>query len=49
MVIDHYFKWNEAKTVPNHGPKTIAKFLEDESFANVAFPNSYSLTTKENG
>jgi hypothetical protein len=49
VVINHYFTWNEAKTVPNHGAKTIARFFEDESFANVAFPNSYSLVIEENG
>jgi len=49
VVINHYFTWNEAKIVPNHGVKTIAMFFEDESFANVASPNSYSLVIKENG
>jgi hypothetical protein len=48
MVIDHYFTWNETKVVPNHGAKTVAMFFEDESFANMAFPNSYSLATEDN-
>jgi hypothetical protein len=49
VLINHYFTWNEAKVVPNHGAKIVAMFLEDESFANMAFPNSYSLATEDNG
>jgi serine kinase of HPr protein (carbohydrate metabolism regulator) len=30
VVVNHYFKWNEAKVVPNHGTKITVKFFEDE-------------------
>jgi len=30
VVVDHYSKWCKAKTVVDHGAKTIARFLKDD-------------------
>ncbi len=30
VAIDHYSKWCEAKTVADHGAKTVSRFLEDD-------------------
>jgi hypothetical protein len=37
-AIDHYFKWNEAKAIPNHGVKTATRFLEDEIICRYVVP-----------
>jgi hypothetical protein len=38
VVIDHYFKWCEAKTVVDHGAKIAAKFLEDDIIYRYGVP-----------
>jgi hypothetical protein len=38
VVIDHYFKWCEAKAVPDHNAKTTAKFLEDDIICKYGVP-----------
>jgi hypothetical protein len=38
VVVDHYSKWCETKVVVDHGPKTIAKFLEDDVICRYGVP-----------
>jgi hypothetical protein len=38
VVIDHYSKWCEAKTMANHRAKTTAKFLEDDVICKYGIP-----------
>jgi endo-alpha-1,4-polygalactosaminidase (GH114 family) len=38
MFIYHYFKWNEAKVVPNHRVKIATKFFEDEIICRYVVP-----------
>jgi len=38
VVINHYFKWCEAKMVVDHGAKTVTKFLEDDIIYRYGVP-----------
>lgn len=38
VSINHYFKWNEAKVVPNHRVKTTTKFFEDGLICRYVVP-----------
>jgi hypothetical protein len=42
--VDYYFKWNEAKVIPNHKVKTTAQFLKDEIIYRYVVPKLSSLT-----
>jgi len=38
LVIDHYSKWCEAKSIVDHDAKTIARFLEDGAICRFGVP-----------
>jgi len=38
VVSDHYSKWCEAKTVADHGVKTVTKSLEDDVICRYIIP-----------
>jgi hypothetical protein len=38
VAIDHYSKWCEAKAMADHGAKTAAKFLEDDTICRFGVP-----------
>jgi len=47
--VDHYFKWCEIKTMPNHTIVTTTKFLEEEIICKYGVLEFISLTTVVNG
>ncbi len=49
VVIDHYYKWCEAKTIPDYTTTTTTKFLEAKIFTDMKYLNLFSSTMVVNG
>ncbi len=47
VVIDHYSKWSEAKTIPNHGAKIATKFFEDDIICKYGVPRFILIDNRE--